>query len=357
LLEKAGRLLGYKTDIIPRNVKGCEECGFCVYGCVFGAKQSTVKTYLQDAYECGAKIIVNAHVDRIIHERGVVKGAYVTVHDNEITYQVYVRAKVVVIAAGAIHTPALLMRSGLTNPNLGNHLHLHPTVPTFAFYDEPTMSWRGPHQSRLINEFVNLDRRGYGIWLETAPMHPGFAALALPWQSGRQHKHLMQHYKFLTNNIVLTRDYYGGKVKLDADGQPVLHYKLHPYDAQHMMRGMIEALRLHYATQAKEIMSPHNRYLRYQAGSSEKFEDFLTTVQRHGFHPNAYALFSAHQMSTARIGKDSTQGAIKPTGETYEVKNLFVADSSVFPTACGVNPMLTIMTTAHLITQHIKGVL
>lgn len=355
-LERGCKALGYSVSTIPRNVKGCEECGFCNFGCSFGAKQGTLKTYLQDAHDRGTRIVVRATVERILHERGIVKGARLQVQNADgQAHEVTVKAKAVVVAGGAIHTPALLLRSGLTNNNIGANLHLHPVTVTYGIFDEPLTPWHGPPMSRLSSQFANLDGKGYGVRLETAPVHPGISALAFAWQSGREHKRLMGRLNHMANIIVLTRDLHGGRVTVDRDGQPVLHYQLHPYDARHLMRGTLESMRVHLAAGAKEVSSPHNQSLVYRPDGGSDFEAFLKQVETRGFQPNAYMLFSAHQMSSCRIGGDSATGAVDPSGESYEVRNLFVADGSALPTASGVNPMITIMGTAHYLAQHIKA--
>ncbi|MCU0466263.1 MAG: GMC family oxidoreductase N-terminal domain-containing protein, partial [Anaerolineae bacterium] len=111
----------------PRNAKGCEVCDTCNFGCYFGAKQSTLKTYLQDAHDHGARIVVRAQADRITHAAGQVTGAELTVQGaNGQTHRVTVKAKRVVAAGGSIQTPALLLRSGLTNPHVGGNLRTTP---------------------------------------------------------------------------------------------------------------------------------------------------------------------------------------------------------------------------------------
>ncbi len=352
LLAQGAQALGYQVDVIPRNVRGCVDCTFCNYGCVYGAKQSTLKTYLQDTFDRGGRIIVNAHADRILHYDGRASGAVLTITQNGQQHGLTVQANVVVVAAGAIHTPALLRRSGLHNKHIGQHLHLHPVTQTWGIYEEPVYSWQGAPQTRVIHDLANLDGRGYGVWLETSPGHPGSYTSSLPWQSGRQHKRLAQRLHHIANHIVLTRDFHGGRIRLDNQGRPILHYQLHKYDAQHLWQGMVESFKIHRAAGALRLVAPHNLFITWQPG--EDFEAFLAKVHRHGFPPNGYGLFSAHQMSTCRIGASPATGALKPTGETYEVANLWVADGSVFPTAVGVNPMLTIMGTAHYIAQHIK---
>jgi choline dehydrogenase-like flavoprotein len=356
VLESGCQALGYAVTTIPRNVKGCESCGFCNFGCAFGAKQGTLKTYLQDAFDCGARFLVKTHVQRILHQGGVALGAQALAEGADgRTYPVTIHARWVVSAAGALHTPALLLRSGLSNAQIGANLHMHPVTVTYGLFDEAITPWHGAPMTRVVTSFANLDGRGYGVRLETAPVHPGIAASSMPWRSGEGHKTLMSRLNHMANIIVITRDYYGGRVRVDAQGNPVLDYQLHPYDARHLMRGTLEALRIHIAAGAREVSSPHNNQMVYRPDAGGSLDAYLQQVAARGFRGNSYTLSSAHQMSSCRIGGDSAQGAVAPDGESYELRNLFVADGSVLPTASGVNPMVTIMGTAHYLAQQMKA--
>ena len=353
-LENGCKKLGYSVDVIPRNVKDCGDCGYCGYGCPYGAKQSTLRTYLQDAHQKGTRILVDAHVDRILIDQGRVSGAEISLTTDGHVYPVRVRARAVVLAAGAIHTPALLLRSGLGNAHIGANLHLHPTTVVSSQFDEPVKAWCGAPQTRMSRHFANLDGQGFGVWFETAPIHPGLAASVFPWYSGRAHKRTMQQIAHFADLIILTRDRYGGRVTTDKYGQPVLHYRLHPYDARHLMRGLLEGIKIHQAAGARLIHGPQQNVPPY-APDEGPLSDFLAQVQKAGMRTNDCALFSAHQMSTCRIGGSSAVGAVSPEGESYELQNLFVADGSVLPSAPGVNPMLSIMATAHYLAQGMKS--
>jgi choline dehydrogenase-like flavoprotein len=356
VLARGLEKLGWQMEVIPRNVKGCEECSFCNYGCAFGAKQGTMKTYLQDAYNKGARIVVRANVRRVLYEQGIVRGAVVEAEDaNGKTHLLTIRAKIVVVSAGTIHTPAILLRSGLQNPNIGANLHLHPTTLIFSRFDEVVRPWQGVPMSRVSKQFSDLDGRGYGFALEVAPSHPGLTAATIPWINATQHKSVFGSMEQIANVIAITRDYHGGQVKVDRFGEPVLHYRLHPYDARHLQRGIIEALKVHHAAGAVEFFAPHAHVITYKNdGNTSNFVRFLRRVEDAGLAPHSFPLFSAHQMSSARMSGSPQQGATKPNGETWEVKNLFVADGSSMPTATGVNPMMSIMATAHYIAQQIK---
>ncbi len=355
VLVRGAEALGYTVKVIPRNVKGCADCGACGFGCAHGAKQGTLKTYLQDACQHGARFAVGVHVDRVLIEEGIACGVEGTARteDGRLA-RLTVRARAVAVCAGALHTPALLLRSGLTNAHIGRSLHLHPSTGAFGFYAEPINGWSGVMMSHYVPQFNNLDGQGYGVTLESAPGHSGLAAAALPWQDGLQHKQAMARCAHMANILIIARDRDGGAVRLKRDGSPAIFYRLSSYDRAHLLRGVIEALRIHHAAGAQELAAPHHRVPAYRRGEGS-FEAWLQAVAGAGLPNNAFILGSAHQMSSCRMGANPARGAIAPDGETFEVCNLFVADGSALPTACGVNPMLTIMSVAYLVAQHIKA--
>ncbi|MEM7313156.1 MAG: GMC family oxidoreductase, partial [Planctomycetota bacterium] len=348
-MERGCEALGYECSVISRNTKNCVKCDFCNFGCRYGAKQDTRRTYLHDAVSHNARIVVRANVNQINHKASRVTGADMTVCDEAgIQHVVKVECDRVVVSAGAIHTPAILMRSGLSNRNIGSNLHLHPVGGIFARYSEPVEAWKGAPQTRICEHFADLDGDGYGVRLENSPAHPGLWGLALPWQGGKRFRELMHQIPHLANTIVLTRDKFSGRVLLDSNGHPILDYKLNPYDAKHLMYGLEQSLRISRAAGAELVYGPHNDCLSFECSRSDsEFEDYIKKVHECGTRPNHLGLFCAHQMASCRIGGSSSLGAISPEGESYDVKNLYVADGSSLPTSTGVNPMVTILSTAH----------
>jgi len=363
ILERGSKALGYKTGVIPRNVRGCEDCGFCTFGCAFGSKQSTLKTFLQDAYNHGARIAVNTNVEQVLIEYGRAVGVTGTALDAKgQPVRITIRARAVVGSGGAIHTPALLLRSGLGNAHIGRNLHLHPTTVTFGLFDETVRGWQGPPMTRYIGQFSNIDGVPHGFVLETAPVHPGLAGLTLAWSDGLQHKRVMAELDHLSNVIVIVRDRDSGRVTLNRDGKPIVHYHLSDYDRSHLARGVGEALRVLEAAGAYQVSAPHStpRTLRFEPSLSEsdkrpELENFIGAMTPDAWRTNSFALFSAHQMSSCRMGGSPTRGALDPAGEAFEARNLFVADGSVLPTAVGRNPMVTIMAVAYMVAQHVKA--
>lgn len=348
-LERGCRALDYHWGVVPRNVRGCGDCGWCGFGCPLGAKQSTLKTYLHDAAEAGARFVVNAQARRIIVEHGQAVGVEAVVKSRTLT----VKAKSVVVAAGALHTPALLLRSGLSHPHLGRNLYLHPTAVVFGKYTEPIESWHGVMIARYSDQFSNLDGQNYGVTIEHPPAHPALIGLGMPWRSARQYKQQISEARHYAAFIVLTRDRFGGQVTLDRRKRPRLDYALAPYDARHLQRGLAEAFRIHAAAGAHEINGPHSGLEPYIRG--DNLDDYVRKLTAFDFAPNKSMLFSAHQMGTCRMGGNRAQAVLSPDGAVWNVGNLYVADASTFPTPSGVNPMITIMAVAHRIAQAIKS--
>jgi choline dehydrogenase-like flavoprotein len=335
--------------VIPRNVMGCKDCGYCCFGCQFGAKQGVMKTYLQDAFDHGAQIIVDCHVDRITIRNGTATGVEATVKGHRLN----IRSKMVVAAGGSIHTPAILKRSGLQNPNIGRHLHLHPVAAVHGIYDEVIAPWTGTMQSVVCDKFANLDR-GYGFVIEVAPAHPGILAFALPWRSRQAHHELMRQAAHMATFIVIPRDRDSGTVSCDGRGRPVLDYTISAYDARHLIEGAQTAVRIHAAAGAHTIGGPYQNLPEISPRAGDNVETFVRRFPQLGVIKNDLTLFSAHQMSSCRMGGNYRSSPVNPDGETYEVRNLFVADGSALPSATGVNPMISIMALAHRNAQVMK---
>ncbi|MCS6909699.1 MAG: FAD-dependent oxidoreductase [Anaerolineales bacterium] len=356
VLERACDRLGLGCGVIPQNRFGCDEpdlCGWCTFGCPRGTKRSAPRTYLADAAEHGARFLVNAEAKKVLIENGRATGVEVEVvaaPNGPRTLTVHARA--VVVAAGSLHSPALLLRSGLDNPNIGRGLHLHPTVPVIGTYPDVIEPWRGPMLTRYVNQWANLDGRHYGVLIEHPPAHPGLIGLGLPWRSGAEHKEAVAGMRRGAIFIAITRDRDGGRVSVDKQGRPVLDYRLSRYDGAHLLRGLQECFRLHRAAGATAICGPHSGLEPFSGG---ELEAYLERVARAGLAPNRLNVFSAHQMGTCRMSGKRAEAVLTPQGEAWDVRNLYVADASAFPTASGVNPMLTVMALAHRTAQAVKA--
>lgn len=187
--------LGWDFRAITRNADreryDADLAGLMGFGDVTGAKLGTLKTYLQDAADAGARFVVDCRVNRILVENGRAAGVEGVYRDAEGRgASVVVRAQTVVLAAGALDTPAVLLRSGIGGPAAGDYLRLHPATAMPAVYDEPQKAWWGPPQTALSAEFANLGD-GYGFLIETSHASPAVTGSAVPWVTGQQHNEYM----------------------------------------------------------------------------------------------------------------------------------------------------------------------
>ena len=311
-------------------------------GCRRGAKQSTLITYLQDAAARGARIVTNCDVRRVSFARGAAVGVEARCGRHAVT----VRAGAVVVAAGSVHSPALLLRSGITLPALGRHLALHPATAVFADMDEEVQPWTGTVQAHYSDQFADLNR-GYGFKFETAPVHPSLQALAVPWESGAQYRDRMARLPRTALVGILLRDRFGGRVRVDRDGVAVMDYRLSRYDGRHLRRAIGAAAEVLEAAGAREIWAPLARAVTYRPGARSAREDWLRRVDRAGWGANQLLLVTFHQMASCRMGARRRTSVVDAEHRVWGIRGLYVADASTFPSASGVNPMLTVMAIAH----------
>jgi choline dehydrogenase-like flavoprotein len=258
----------------------------------------------------------------------------------------------VVVAAGGLESPALLLRSGLAHSSLGRNLYLHPTSAVAGLYPEAIRTWEGPPQTIICDEHAAFDGT-YGVRLEVAPAHPGLLAMALPWTSARQHRAWMQRAGHASATIVLTRDSEGGRVRVRREGRAAFDYRVGRRELSHLKRGIAAAVRAHVAAGAEEIITLHSRphVLRPRNASAAEIDEFCERILASATDRNWSTLFSAHQMGTCRMGRDPRTSVCDERGAVRGVEGLYVADASAFPASSGVNPMITVMALAKVIGE------
>ncbi|MET1038158.1 MAG: GMC family oxidoreductase N-terminal domain-containing protein [Aeromicrobium sp.] len=347
-LERGATSLGWTMGAMPRNVLGCDQgvdCGRCGYGCRLGAKQTTTKTWLADAADHGARLLVGVKAHRITLESGRATGVEAITADGR---TVTVRSRAVVAAGGSLQTPALLKRSGLTNPNIGRHLRMHPASAVWALYPEVMNPWEGALQARYSNQHSDLDGDGYGVIYETGPTNPASALAFLGWNGGRRHLDMMRKLPHAGVIGVITRDRDSGRVDIGKDGEPIVKYTLSKRDAAHLHHGIVGAARIAEAAGAHTIFSGHQSGAGFEPGKRGTIETFARDALRAGYAPGRCAMAALHLMGSVRMGGDAATSALDPDGATWDVPNIVVADASTFPTASGVNPMISVGAIAHM---------
>ncbi|GLJ12149.1 hypothetical protein SUGI_0185470 [Cryptomeria japonica] len=344
--------LNYEVLNIPRNGDPGHRCGWCCFGCKDGMKQGTQETWLVDAVNHGAVILSSCKAQRIIitnrMQKAAAAGVVIEAGNRGLRMEVHSRATVV--SCGALCSPALLIKSGLKNPNIGRNLHLHPVQMAWGFFPEASeKSYDGPIMTAMHP--VGDDPSGYGAIIQTPSLHPGFFSVLMPWISALDMKERMLRLSRTCHLLVLARDKGSGTAKLPGH----LTYRLSSHDEMNLNKGIGKALRILVAAGAQEIGTHHfkGERLRISGSSEEEIERFIKNVSLRRLKDLSTPLCSAHQMGSCRMGADERVSAVDGRGESWEVKGLFVADASVLPTALGVNPMVTVQSIAYCIANFV----
>jgi long-chain-alcohol oxidase len=338
--------LGWDWQVMQRNVRGCraEVCRLCHYGCQLGAKQSTFKTWLQDAHDAGTRILVETRAERVLIEGGAARGVEARTVDG---HKVTVRTRALVAAAGALHTPVLLSRSGVRSKALGKNLRLHPVMVVWGVFDEEVRPWEGMLASTFSYRDMDMDG-GYGVMYEHVAIPPSILLSFSPWRSARHHADLMQALPYTGGLAILLRDHGMGEVRAGRDSLPVVRYRLAPQDVEHMRRGLRGAATAVEAMGARRIYSSHSEWVAYEPGRDGDVDRFCRDADACGWGAGQAQMTSFHIMGSARMGGSPNDSVCDPTGQVWSTPDLYVCDGSAFPTASGVNPMVTIEAIAHM---------
>jgi choline dehydrogenase-like flavoprotein len=351
--------LGWAFALANRNIDPArysyDSAGFIGFGDQSGAKQSTVKTFLADAYEAGAVIVPRASAERVLVRNGRAAGVQATWSDplSGASAAVTVRAPQVVVAAGALESPALLLRSQIGGPAVGDYLRLHPCTACFGYYADDMEAWRGAPHAGLVEEFADLGD-GYGFLLEAAQYTTGLAASALPFTTAVAHKETMTRFRHGATFIALLRDHGHGRVSIDHAGQSVPTYSLtDETDVRNTHAGIAAEIRLHAEAGAVQVTALSASAPSWRPG--DDLDAFIARVQQAPLRAGGWKLFSAHQMGTCRMGTDPQSSVAGPWGELHDTPGVWIGDASAFPTPSGTNPMITIMALAHRNAQAIAA--
>jgi choline dehydrogenase-like flavoprotein len=353
------RSLGWKVSTANINAAHCVRCGFCGVGCRHNAKQSTLVTFVPRALAAGATLYADAHVNRIeVRERDTgsgtppLKRVHATVrdaHSGQPARTLTIDAPIVVVAGGAIGTPALLQRSGLGGGGVGHWLRLHPTTAVWGRYDREIVTSTGIPLTTMCDEHLRWRGTNYGFWIETPPMHPSFTAAAMPG-FGAPHSALMSSFNQLGVLIGLTRDgaertRSSGRVRVNRRGETSITYALTPEDQRRVRASLSATAQLHFAAGAREVGTMHTQPLVVRSAAE------VGRLEEGPVGPNHIGLFSAHVNGTCRMGTNPATSGATPEGERHGVRGLYISDGSLLPTALGVNPQETIMSIATVLAE------
>jgi choline dehydrogenase-like flavoprotein len=335
LAMEGAAAIGASGGPISRNAGNCVQCSSCPYGCRIDAKRGMHVSYMPRAVAAGARLRTGVEARRILVEDGRAAGVRCVAAEagerngNRRPYTVRAR-RATIVAGGALGTPELLLRSGLGGDRVGRNLHIHPACWVGARYEEEVRGWEGVMQSYYVDEW-EAER----VLLEATftPLPFGGAWLR---GSGREHQEAMIDFGHVSSIGVQLTDESAGRVGIARDDSIRASYRLSEEDARRVVFGIARAAEIHFAAGATEVYPNIGRAQVLRPGGVAEFEATR-------FRPSELRLEAFHPQGTARIAADPTEGVCAADGSVNGIAGLHVADASLFPTAVGVNPMMTII--------------
>ncbi len=344
LMAEGARRLGWKVSVNTRNQEMCVGANNCVFGCPTGAKQSALVSYMPKAIAAGARCATEVRIERLLIRRGRCVGAVghaVDPRTRRGDVKVTFRAKAVIVAGGAIQTPHLLLRHRLGRPSgqLGRNFLIHPNAKVVATYPGAVHAWQGVSQYCQIREFHDE-----GILFAENFIPPSALAATLPW-SGSSAMDFMKRYNHAAVTGVLVEDSVTGSVSRGLLGSPLARYQISDHDHARFKRGIRLLSMLHFEMGADQVLLP---FTNAHVASNMDEVDAAIAAQT---SMETLEMFTVHLMGTARMGSRPETSVVDLGGQLWDLPGCYVADASLFPTAIGVNPQITIMALATRVAE------
>ncbi len=338
--------IGYK--IIPRNTSNdqCLESGFSTFGHSDESINSSYKTWFPEDKFNSQNVYSNTSVKHLTISNG--RATHINVEKNGNVQQIAVDK--VVLAAGSLNTPKILLNSGYKNKHLGQHLKLHPVSGVAGKFSEEQKPWAGTMQGIYSDDNLFM-KDNYGYLLEGLPMHPSLFFPFFP-NNNDNFEDFIKSYNYWSGSIVLTSDKSSGSI-INKNPQHLWDYNLNDFDHSNLLHGLENLVRANYLAGAEEIMVAASPTMHWKKSSNVNIEDFINQIRAIKNEPFRILLGSAHQMGTARINPNPEQGVVGLDGKVHGLENVYIVDASTFPRCSGVNPMISIQSMSHFLMSKI----
>lgn len=356
MFRKGCELMGYsKHHPNSRNCFNCMQCGLCHLGCHYETKQDMRVTYLHKALNnpgSSIKIYCNCSAEKITHSCDTVDGVEGDFLDSSgnVLHKMRVTARLVLVAAGSIASTELLLKSSIAEGKAGKGLALHPVPFVLGDFPFEIRGIQGIPMTYTLHDFgVTNGVEDGGFLIEGTFLPPLQLSLLLPI-SGGQHGQLMMRYNHYAMAGVLVRDGSNGEITLTDRGLPRVDYSLKQKEIDNIARGVEVISRMWFRLGATRVVTPH--MARPILKSPDEIPELIKVIKD---DLKGMLLGSAHPQGGDRMGNDPEISVVDSNCRVHGFRNLFVCDASVFPTAIGVNPQLTVMALATIISERISS--
>ncbi|TLP58214.1 MULTISPECIES: GMC family oxidoreductase [Pseudomonas] len=349
VLRRGCEALGHRWAVIPRNVRGCWNLGYCGMGCPVNAKQSMLVTSIPATLDQGGELLYLARAVRFSHDGERIAQLHCQALDARGVHptgrQINVRARHYVLAGGGINSPALLLRSQAPDPHqrVGKRTFLHLVNFSAAQFDMRIDPYYGAPQSIYSDQFQWQDgvTGAVGYKLEVPPLHPALASTLLGGH-GQDNALRMSELPHTHVMLALLRDGFhphsqGGQVELRDDGSPVLDYPITDYLRDGLRRAWHSMAQIQFAAGARQVLPLHGD-ARF-TGDPGQARTMIDSLVLETFRMR---LGSAHVMGGCALGEDPRQAVCDSLGRHHQLANLSIHDGSLFPTSIGANPQLSV---------------
>lgn len=341
--------LGVSWKPLQRNIKSCALTGHCLSGCASDRKQSMLVTYLPWAVAEGAEIYADTHVTRVLAHQGHATGVEAEVRNpqtGQLVARMQVKAKRVVLAAGAVQTPLLLLRSELANSStqVGKNFACHPSMLIVGDYPERVDSWQGALLGVYVDEWAHPDKGGF--LLEAGGAGPVELSGVADPGTGKPYIDYMSRVGHLAGLVTLIHDRNVGDISQEKAGSRI-SYKIADSDFSAMLASIKAAASVHFAGGATCVYLPTVKPLK--AYTDAEVEYLLSGLEN---EPHTFRMVSYHPQGTCRMGTDAKTSVVNGYGESHDVKGLHIVDASLFPSSIMVNPQVTVYTLATYFAEH-----
>jgi choline dehydrogenase-like flavoprotein len=329
---------------VQANISGCLGCGYCNIGCAYGRKLSALDTLLpwgQEQFGDRVRILAECTAEGIETSDARAEAIACKLSDGR---ALRVRARTVVIAAGAINSSYLLGRSGIGGALVGRGLSFNMGSPMTADFDEELRSYDGLQISHVF------EPAGEPRWLMETWWNPVLSqAVAMPgWFE--DHRRNMLRYAHMTATGVLVGTASNGKVEPALFGGPDVVFEPEEADLRELIAGLKLAGRIYLKAGARRVMPATFVYHEFrEAADLERLDDIVTDN-------SDIQLGTGHPQGGNALNARSERGVVDPNGfRVHGFRNLHLCDASVFPTSVKVNPQLTTMALAECAAPRIAA--
>lgn len=361
ILGRGLKKLGLSQGVIKRNVIDCQNLGYCGMGCPVGAKQSTLVTLIPELLKKGHHLGHHLRCEKLLTKNNKIEGVLLRGMDSrgntptKNSFKIF--ANKVILAAGAIGTPAILKRSSIPDPQnlVGKRTTVHPVCLSGAMMKDEVESWQGAPQVVYSDHFLETRplSEKMGFKLEVPPIHPVILSSVVD-KHGPEHRYIMENFPKFQAIIALMRDGFhdesiGGEVFLKDDGTPGLDYQITPYTWKGIKDAWLASAEIQFAAGAKLVWPIHRNAPFYKSWSEAKNGILSLPLE-----VLKAKLVSAHVMGGCLMSNDPKRGVVNSNGEHHHIDNLYVMDGSVFPTSVAANPMESILAFSLKNSQDIK---